>query len=312
MSTAVVLGGSGFVGARCLQELRAAGWEARSEPSPRLATAARRPDELRATLAGEAEVVDALAEALDDADVVVNSGGMAISNAPASDELFGANALLPAVVSLAAGRAGARRVIHLSSISVQGRMDPLDESMRHNPNSPYSASRALGEQLLQGPEHRHTVIFRLPGVHAAERSVTRKLNWIARSPLSCTAGPPPRPTPLMLLDNVAAALVFLAEYAGEVPLVVLPPADGVTTDGILELLGGRKPRHIPVRVAAPVVSLLMLTGRRSPGVYALGRRLELLWFGQGQVPGWLTEVGFRPPVGPEGWAAIGRASSAQR
>jgi nucleoside-diphosphate-sugar epimerase len=306
MKSAVVLGGSGFVGERCVAELHAAGWSARTVSSPRLSTRARRADELADEIAAQADTVAGLADKFVDVDLVVNSGGIAVSNAPESDELFGANAILPGVTSLAAGQAGVRRLIHLSSISVQGRMDPLDETMRHHPNSPYSASRALGELAVVGPEHQHTVILRLPGVHDAGRQVTRTLNRVARSPLSSTAGRGDRPTPLVLLDNVSAAVAFLAAFDGPIPKVVLPPAEDITTDRLLQLLSGRQPRHIPVWIAKSVTSSLLSGGKLSPSAYALGRRLELMWLGQRQSGTWMADAGFRAPVGVEGWSMIGQ------
>lgn len=307
MRSAVVLGGSGFVGSKCVIALQAAGWNARSESTPRLTTSVRAPGELTKELARHTATIDSLSDVLGSADVVINSGGIAVSNAPDSDDLFGANAILPGVISLAARQSGVRRFIHLSSILVQDRMDPLDETMRHCVKSPYSASRSLGERILAGPDHDHAVILRLPSVHAPGRSATRKLSWVARSPLSSTAGRGDRPTPLVLLENVAGAVEFLAAYEGKVPKVVLPPAEGITTGRVLELLGGRMPRHIPVSFAKPVTSLLLLAGRLSPHAYTLGRRLEIMWFGQGQGRNWMTEAGYVAPVGAEGWEAIGRA-----
>ncbi len=310
MESAIVLGGSGFIGSACLAALREAGWNARAEPAPRLTTSARSLRELTSELPRHTTVIDRLAQLLDSTDAVINAGGMAANNAEDSDDLFGANSLLPGVASVAARQAGVRRFIHLSSISVQGRMDPLDETMQHRVNSPYSNSRSLGERIIEGPDHDHAVILRLPSVHGVARSGTQRLNRIAHSPFSSTAGRGDRPTPLALIDNVGAAVEFLTAYPGDVPKVVLQPTE-VTTGRILELLGDRKPRHIPVSLAKPVTTLLLLAGRRSRRAHTLGRGIELLWLGQRQKPSWLTEAGFVPPVGAEGWAALGHALSSR-
>ncbi|MGH3774018.1 MAG: NAD-dependent epimerase/dehydratase family protein [Pseudonocardiaceae bacterium] len=307
MKSAIVLGGSGFIGSACVAALRGAGWYARAEPAPRLTTRARSPRELTSELPHHKATIDRLAEVLDSTDVVINAGGMPANNASDSDDLFGANSLLPGVVAFAARQAGVRRFIHLSSISVQGRMDPLDETMRHHVHSPYSSSRSLGEQIIEGPEHDHTVILRLLSVHGVARAGTWRLNRIAHSPFSSTAGRGDRPTPLALIENVGAAVEFLAAYEGNVPKVVLQPTEGITTGDVLELLGDRKPRHVPVRLAKPLTTLLLLAGRRSRRAHTLGRGIELLWLGQGQKRSWLTEAGFVSPVGAEGWAAMGRA-----
>lgn len=307
MESAIVLGGSGFVGSACVAALQEAGWKVRTEPAPRLMTSARLLPELASELPRHKATIDRLAQLLDSADVVINAGGMPVSNAGNSDDLFGANSLLPGVVSIAARQIGVHRFIHLSSISVQGRMDPLDETMQHRPHSPYSNSRSLGERIIEGPDHDHAVILRLPSVQGVGRSRTKKLNRIARSPFSSTAGRGDRPTPLALIENVGAAVEFLAAYEGDVPKVVLQPTEGITTGHFLELLGDRKPHHVPVNLAKPVTTLLLLAGRRSHRAHTLGRYLELMWFGQGQKRSWLTEAGFVPPVGAEGWAALGRA-----
>ncbi len=308
MKTAAVLGGSGFVGSACVAALQEAGWDARAEPAPRLTTSARSPLELISELPRHHATIDQLAKVFDSTDVVINAGGMSTPMAGNSNDLFGANSLLPGVVSVAARQAGARRFIHLSSISVQGRMDPLDETMQHRVNSPYSNSRSLGERIIEGPDHDHAMILRLPPVHNTTRSNTRKLGRVARSPLSSTAGRGDRPTPLVLLENVGAAVEFLAAYEGKAPKVVLQPTGGITTERLLELLGDRKPWHIPVSLAKLVTALLLLAGRRSASIHTLGRRIELMWLGQGQKPSWLTEAGFVSPVNVEqGWATLGRA-----
>lgn len=304
MRSAVVLGGSGFIGSACVAALRAAGWDARPEPAPRLKTSARSVPQVRVDLAGRQVAIAALAEVLSSSDVVVNAGGMPATTAADSDELFGANALLPGVVAHAMRRSGVPRFIHLSSISVQGRMDPLDETMEHRVSSPYSTSRSLGEWAIQ--RCSHAVILRLPSVHGPSRSGTRRLYRIANSPLNSTAGHGDRPTPLALLENVGAAVEFLAGYNGELPKVVLQPTEGITTGRLLELLGGREPRHIPVALAQTVTALLRVAGRRSASIQTLGRGIELLWLGQAQKQSWLTGTGFVSPVGAEGWVDVRR------
>ncbi len=311
MKSAIVLGASGFIGSACVAALDGAGWVARAEPAPRLATGARSLRELTSELPRHQATIDRLAEVLTSTDVVINAGGMPVYHADDSDELFGANSLLPGVASAAARQAGVRRFIHLSSISVQGRMDPLDETMRHHVCSPYSNSRSLGEHIVTGPDDDHAVILRLPSVHGMARAGTCKLHRIARSPFSSTAGRGDRPTPLALIQNVGAAVEFLAAYEGDVPKVVLQPTEGLTTGRVLELLGDRKPRHIPINLAKPVTNLLLWGGRRFYRAHTLGRGLELMWLGQVQKPSWLTEAGFVSPVGEEGWTAIGRATTSR-
>lgn len=302
-----MLGGSGFIGSACVAALTSVGWNAWAEPAPRLETSARSLAELKHDIMRRHAEVDQLAAVLRMTDVVVNAGGMPATTADDSDHLFGANALLPGVVDLAARQAGVRRFIHLSSISVQGRLNPLDETMLHSVSSPYSSSRSLGERIIEELDSHRAVILRLPSVHGPSRTGTRRLFRIANSPFSSTAGRGDRPTPLALRQNVGAAVEFLAAYAGDVPRVVLQPTEEITTGGLLELLGGRRPWHVPVSLARPVTTLLLLAGRRSAAIQTLGRGIELLWLGQNQKPSWLTEAGFVPPVGAAGWADLGQA-----
>ena len=82
-------------------------------------------------------------------DVVVNAAGLATPGDGESPALTGANALLPALVALAANAAGVKRFVHLSSASVQGHRRTVDETSSRAPFSAYSRSKALGEEVLE-------------------------------------------------------------------------------------------------------------------------------------------------------------------
>lgn len=331
---AIVLGGSGAVGSVCAAALRTAGWDVQVRSAPRLATAARTPEALAAAAGHHCATVDRLVAEFVAADVVVNAAGLPTITAPASDALFGANALLPGLVGAAAARAGVRRVIHIGSVAVQGRRDPLDESTAYDLRSPYARARALGEGLLDrlgnggaplgptahpgpvsttglgeggtdesggGPgvgnepgNHRRTVVLRLPSVLGSGTSGQRATARIARSPLCSVAAD--RPRPLATAENVGAAVAFLAAHAGPVPPIVLQPDEGHTTRSVLDLLGGRRPRRVPVPLARAVTAALRSTRVRR--LDELSRGLELLWLGQSQAPSWLTAAGFTPARAP--------------
>lgn len=296
MRRAIVLGGSGFVGAACVAALRDAGWEVRAEPAPRLETAARTAAALAADTARDHTTITSLVESMDGVDVVVNAAGMPAATAGESDGLFGANALLPALVAAAVRQTAVRRVVYLSSVSVQeGRNGLLDESMQHRTCSPYARSRALGETAAAATSDGRTVILRLPAVLKANSPGQRALSRIARSPLSSTAGPVDRPRPMARLTSVGAAVAFLADYDGVTPSVVLQPAEGFTTRSVLQMFGNRKPVRIPVLAAKAVVGSMRLAGRRAPRLHQVCRGLELMWLGQDQVDGWLRGAGFVPP-----------------
>ena len=312
MTTAAVLGASGFVGAAAAHRLVADGMSVHPLAAPRLRTAARGPDALRADLIAQDRVVDALADALReaDADVVLNAAGLAAPGAPASDGLFGGNALLPAVVVAAAARARVPRVVHVSSAAVQGRRTVLDETAEHEPFSPYSQSKALGESaVLRAGGGLEVTVFRPTSVHGLGRGVTATLARLAASPVSSVAGAGDHPTPQVHIEDVAAALGFVVRrVTRDVPAIVLQPNAGMTGRRVLELLGGRTPRRVPPaaagRLTAGLARVAAATGR---GV-AVHRRLEMLWFGQDQVDGWLVRTGFRPASQDDDWHALGLAA----
>lgn len=296
MRRAIVLGGSGFVGSSCVDALGDAGWEARAAPAPRLVTAARTVAALTVEVRRHAETIERLVALLSEADVVVNAAGMATATAGDSDGLFGANALLPAVLCLAARRAGLRCVL-LSSVSVQEGMDRFDETLRHVTYSPYAASRALGETVAVQLADGHAVALRLPGVLGSDSAGQRVLGRIARSPLSSAAGAGNRPRPMASPAAVGAAVAFLAGYDGETPPVVLQPSEGHTTRSVLQLLGGRRPARLPTPVARAVIRSMLLLGTRAPRLRTVGRGLQLMWLGHDQEQSWLTRAGFGPTGG---------------
>ncbi len=293
MSWAVV-GGTGFVGAAVLQALDAAGIAAHAVTAPRLESEAVSV----AALLGELPHVDsaALESAFRGHDVVVNAAGLATPSAPAGAELTGANALLPAVVAHAASRAGVRRVIHLSSAAVQGRMPVLDESPAVLPFSAYSRSKARGEQTLAAMDlpDISVVILRATSVQGDGRPTTTALARLARSRFASAAAPGTAPSPVTSVGALAELVLGLGRYSSAVPGIVLQPWEGLTVRTALQSAGG-SPRLLPavlcrIAVTAGFGISALLRGRLDGQV----RRVELLWFGQDQVRGWAVDHGLRP------------------
>lgn len=300
MTVVAVLGSTGFVGSAVVAAVRARGVEVLPVPAPRLRTAARSVDQLEAEAAREDNA--ALAAALAEADVVINAAGLADATAGGEDDLFGANALLPLAVARAlARREPAARFVHVSSASVQGRTPLLDESRTVAPFSPYSTAKALGEQVVVG--RPGVVVFRPTSVHGRQRPVTQRLVSVLGSRVASVAGAGTRPTPQVLVANTADAIAFTA-LAADPPEIVLQPADGLTTAELVRVVGRREPRHVPDPVARGAVTVLTAAGDRLPRVTVTGRRLEMMWFGQDQVRGWLEDAGWTPVVGIEGWGQL--------
>lgn len=299
-----LLGASGFVGGAVRTALGPRA-EVVVVPSPRLSSTARTAGEVFAVVADHPDVA-ALAEAFAGADVVVNAAGNPDASSLDEDALFGANALLPALVVEAAARAGVRRVVHVSSAVVQNDKPVLDDSEDLRPFSPYSASKVLGEVVVRdsaaGVER---VRYRPPSVHAPQRRVTRMIRRISTSPAATVASPGDQLTPQALLPNVAAAVAELAVREGPVPAVVHHPSEGVTVSSLMsDLSGGRAPRRIPRALARAGVATAKAVGRVHRPTAANARRVELLWLGQEQAESWLTAQGWQVPVGHEGWRAL--------
>lgn len=294
----VVLGASGFVGGHVLAALRASGRDVRPVAAPRLRVGELDVD----ALVSHAELVavhDDLRQALEGADVVVNCAGLATPGAGVSDALRGANALLPVVVA-AAAPAGSR-LVHLSSAAVQGRTAVLDESPRTAPRTAYATSKALGEAALLRWRERHestgpgVVVLRATSVQGAGRPTTESLRRVARSRLASVAAPGDRPTPVTSVESLAELVVRIGSHAGTVPAVVLQPWEGMTTGEVVRLAGGRAPRALPAALCRLVVTCgYVLATLAGPRLDAAVRRVELLWFGQQQVPGWCVEAGLAP------------------
>jgi nucleoside-diphosphate-sugar epimerase len=297
-----VTGAGGFVGSALVAALRAAGDEVVTVHAPRLtADPAGTPADLAAVAAAH-PAVDRLAEALAGADVVVNAAGVATPDAPASPGLTGANALLPAVLAVACAHAGAGRFLHVSSAAVQGRRRVLDESPETDPFSPYSAAKAAGEAALArvDPRPSSVVTVRPTSVHGPGRPATARLARFASSRLASVAGRGTRPSVVCHVADVAALLRF-AGLAEAPPPIVLQPWSGTTTAGVLRSVsGGREPRHVPTPLAYAAVGLghaaAALARPVAPGLAGVVRRVEVLWLGQRQVPGWAAGAGFTAPA----------------
>jgi len=265
-------------------------------------TCARRwPDEHR-------ETYDGLCKALQGFDVVINAAGLAAPESPRSEELLAGNAVHAAVLAMAAKDAGARRFVHVSSAVVQGRLDPLDESPRHFPVSPYGVSKAEGERLLldgEAPAPAEVVVYRPTSVQSASRHTTRRLARLAALPFFPVVGAGDQPIPVALVENVAAGILFAATMPAP-PTIALQPWEGVTSRLLIEFLAAPRIVSLPrgsARVAHRVVQRVTAPSAR---LTSLARRLELVLRGQAVDARNLEAAGFKPPVGHDGWVELGR------
>lgn len=301
MTIVGVLGATGFVGRHIVVALQRRGADVRAVAAPRITSSARDLVGLMQEIARPGAEVEVawLRQQLAECDAVVNAAGLPTATR-AGDDVFGANALLPGLVARAVP-AGSR-FVQVSSAAVQGRREVLDETTEVAPFSPYSAAKALGEALAAS-QHDRVVCFRPTSVQGPGRQVTRTLVRICASPAASVAGAGTDPTPQVLVENVGDAAAFLALTDEEPPAVVLQPAEGLTTAELVRLLGRREPHHMPLVVAQALVELAQLVGRWSGAAAGVARRLEMMWFGQGQVPGWLDQR-WSAPAGRDRWREL--------
>lgn len=303
----VVLGASGFVGSACVAELRGRGIVVREVAAPRLSLAESNASTVLAEASGPGETVaaarDELVRQLAGATVVVNAAGLATPGDPGSDELTGANALLPVVLAIAAAEVGVPRLIHLSSAAVQGHRLELDETADRAPFSGYSRSKALGEEALalfgaseQTSKGTEVVVLRATSVQGPQRSTTASLARIAASPLASVASPGTAQTPVSSVNALAWFTVETGLFSGSVPGIVLQPWEGMDVASVLAAAGGKQPKQLPLWFCRGLVKLGYLASNLLGGrLHGAVRRVELMWFGQRQRAGWAEEVRLIPP-----------------
>lgn len=279
----VVVGGSGFVGSEVVRAIRASGTPVDVVTAPRLDAVGRTAGDL-CTEARRSEVLEELASVLDQAAVVVLAAGAAAPDAADSSSLRGANALLPAVVGLACSVAGVSRLVHLSSAAVQGRTTTLDESTSTRPFSPYSTSKALGEQVLDRLRQElscEVVVLRATSVQGRGRPTTEAFRRVARSRLASVAGSGDGPSPVGSVEDLAAFVVRLGAWPEPVPPVVLQPWAGLSAAEVLELAGDRAPARLPVALCRSVLTVGFAVSGVAAGRWdGVLRRVETMWFGQ--------------------------------
>ena len=125
-----VLGATGFVGSAVVDALQRRGAEVITVPAPRLSSTAGSPAALASELESDAAsaAVASLRTALQECGAVVNAAGVARATSGWDPDMVGANALLPLVIAHA--RPEGARLVHVSSVAVQGRAGVLDETAR--------------------------------------------------------------------------------------------------------------------------------------------------------------------------------------
>lgn len=202
-----VTGATGFVGAHLVQELRTRGHEPLAIDARALVRDENAHDH---ALRG----VDALVHLAGKAHVVARS-------TPALDEEYRvANTVLAERAARAAARAGARRVIHMSTVVVFGDRHPRREGLRPGddpaPAGPYGTSKARAEERVRavaaetGIDHailRPPLVYG-PGVRANFLAMMR---WVDRG-IPLPLGAVRNRRSLVSIDVLADAVVRCAEH----------------------------------------------------------------------------------------------------
>lgn len=300
-----VIGASGFVGSAVLTRLRALNIDTDPIEAPRLLTkqtTARGVIEEARKLEG---IIDSLADSFAGADVVINASGIAAPNLQELPPLMGANALLPAIIAIAAQRTGVRRVIHLSSSAVQGSQKTITDSRQTHPFSAYSFSKATGEEVLltigsylrdsatagKAPGASssqvatyHAVelcILRATSVQGAGRRTTAAFAKIASSPLASVAGKGHHPSPVSSSYALADFVARLGQFDGQLPEIVVQPWEETTCESVLIDAGRRRPLHLPRPLCALAIKAgYAISEALNDRFQGTVRRVEVMWFGQ--------------------------------
>lgn len=325
-----VIGASGFVGSSIVARLASEDIQVDAVEAPRLLTRTAEAEKLIREARQLDGIIDTLAESFAGCEVVINASGLAAPDQEDVAPLLGANALLPAVIAIAAQRTGVSRVIHLSSAAVLGPVPVLTATPDTQPFSAYSFSKAQGEEVLlklrsfieetaalgqapgseesefpAAPSHApaavagdHAVeicIIRATSVQGRGRRTTEAFAKIASSALASVAGRTPRRTPVSSNYALAEFVAKVAGFEGSLPSIVLQPWEGATTESVLIDAGRRYPLHLPVPLCRALVTtgykVSELLGDRLTGPV---RRVEVMWFGQDIDDSWARENNLVP------------------
>lgn len=315
MIRVAVLGGSGYIGSHIVAEAQALGVAITTIAPPRVEGLAPGPVPAAAKKwrLHHGEGFTRLCRALEPFDVVINAAGAASPRSSDLDSLFSANAVLAAVAAQAAAAGGVRRFIHVSTAAVQGRLEPLDESCRFLPLSPYATTKSQGEEYLLDPDQHlepgippEVTVYRPTSVHGVGHEATRTFaRLVARVPAVPLAGAGDWPVPVALVGNVAAGIMFAATVP-EPRAIVLQPWEGITARLLVELFGVRRVVPLPPALPNFALSRLASVAAGRPQIEARLRWFEILLRGQAVQADALVGAGYRTPVGLEGWRALVR------
>jgi nucleoside-diphosphate-sugar epimerase len=287
-------GSTGFIGRHLLRELPKRGY--------RLRVLLRRPTALPTNTAsaviGDIARPQNMSAALQDVDVVVHSAGLAhaMSGIP-EDDYRVINTEATINLARAAGRAGAKRFIFLSSIRAQSGPSAdgvLSEAIEPNPTDAYgrsklAAERGLAELDIDWVALRATLAYG-PGVKGNMAELMR----LARSPWPLPLGGLRARRSLLAVENLLAAVetVLTTPQTLRRPLIVADPQAMTVADmiGAMRHGLGRRPNVFAVPPALFQFSL------RTAGKAYVYERLSGALVAD---PSALLALGWKPPLTSE-------------
>lgn len=305
-----ITGATGFVGSAAAAALKRDGHDVVPISSPRLSAQVLDAQQALATsLKLAPDLERSLGSALSGVDVLLNCAGLAAPDSARTPELLGANAVLPAVLYLAAARHGVARYIHVSSAAVQGRRPLIDETFEHEIRSPYAESKGLAESTLMmlADAACELRIYRATSVQETGRGVTDALLRLAHLPVVPVVGAGDHSLPLSLRRNCAAAIAHLAATP-RAPVLNVHPWEGMTPSRFFRLVNPwARLVRMPRALAEFGDETLWQLAPHASAAAALAKRADLLVNGQRSVATAMARTAFRLPGGDDDYVTMGEA-----
>jgi nucleoside-diphosphate-sugar epimerase len=292
MSRVLVTGASGFIGRALVGELSRAGHRVRA--------AMRQPADI---FAREVEVV-AVSDLtrpvewrflLKDTDTVVHLAGIAHADTEIAEDVYDrVNRLATAELANAAGRAGIRRLVFISSIRAQcgpTSERPLTEGDVPSPTDAYGRSKLAAEEAVRASTVPFTILRPVLVYGPDSKGNMERLVNLARSPWPLPFGSFANRRSLLARQNLISAIHLALDAAstvGQIYIVADPkPFTPAEIIAAIRAGQGRSPRLVPVPPSLIAMALNAL--HRSDIWERLGGEMIAS-------PTKLLHSGWRPPI----------------
>ena len=258
---AFVTGATGFVGANLVAALRRSGWAICATVRSDTAALPSDVERVRADLTVDDGVVE---RAVHGCDVVFHCAG-AVGDRVTWENGRAVNVEGARRMARAARVASVRSFVHVSSVAVYGfEAGTFDErAPRRRVGEPYIDTKTAGEEACEAELDGSATKLRIlrPSIiyGAGDTGMLPRLAELlrARVPMIGDGG---APVGLVHIDDVVAALVAAADYDGAERVFNVAGPDDVSwaelVGSLVERLGLRAPRHMPVPIAMLVARIL--------------------------------------------------------